>query len=682
MSSISKVVVVQHDPRAADAVRLGFEREGASVVTASDGPGAIELVDGDTKLVVAGAEGEEPARALLGSLSKHTGDAPILWVGNGVRREEAWAAGADEVLAQPAFVRDVVTIGKLIGGRKKGYRATINGDLGDYFGVFYMVRALAATGRSGVLTLVRGLRRGEMRLFEGEVTSAAMGGLHGQAGFHQLLLWSEARFEWRHERVVRRQQLPLPHDEVLQQAEKFLHDIRTVSGGLSPASVYEQDVAKIQSMARKLPTEVHGVLRLFDGNRTMADVLEDSAFRVFETLRVALRAVEVGLLKQVETTRPKAAVRAMLAVDEWLVGGESKDAVIDRALSIPDSAPAPQVPANEKTGGKKKNKGKRKSKDLPTARPLPPEVDWSAVVPKSQTVDMSSVTGVVPAAAASGEFVERVGAVAALREGREGLEALMDADERSRMFPATVTVDLGPDPDPTPLPGTLAPPEPAPEPVVASEESAAATAPIVVPEPVPEPVVAKEPSADVAAALADVKDEPGDHDEDAEWKVRADVAREEHPEPTEPIPKEELVEPPAVVVEPELLAKPPEEPAAEPAEPPAEPLDAEPAMLAVDLAFAQAAVAVVAEREAARPITAPPVDTHDPATSAEISAVRLDAVAVATHFSDDEEAFFNAGKDFDKSKPFRPVESFDDLDEGYKPQSFWERFRGKPGPKK
>src|SRR5262249_42405462 len=148
-----------------------------------------------------------------------TADAPILWVGNGVRREEAWAAGADVVLDQPAFVRDVVTIGKLLAGRKRGHRAQVTGDLGDFFGVFYLVRALAATGRGGVLTLVRGLGRGEVRFFEGEIPSAHMGGLHGQAGPHQLLLWSEARFEWRHEPVVRRRQIPLAHVEVLAHAE-------------------------------------------------------------------------------------------------------------------------------------------------------------------------------------------------------------------------------------------------------------------------------------------------------------------------------------------------------------------------------------------------------------------------------------------------------------------------------
>ena len=55
------------------------------------------------------------------------------------------------------------------------------GSLVEITGVFTLVRALAALGRSAVLTLIRGLRRGEVRFFHGEVTSAQVGLIHGQA---------------------------------------------------------------------------------------------------------------------------------------------------------------------------------------------------------------------------------------------------------------------------------------------------------------------------------------------------------------------------------------------------------------------------------------------------------------------------------------------------------------------
>ena len=73
---------------------------------------------------------------------------------------------------------------------------------------------------------------------------------------------------------------------------------------------------------------------MFDGHRVLADMLEDSPYRVFETLRVAQKAVEVGLLRQVDAQRPKATWRAVLAIEEWLVGNETREAVVERTAGL------------------------------------------------------------------------------------------------------------------------------------------------------------------------------------------------------------------------------------------------------------------------------------------------------------------------------------------------------------
>src|SRR5262249_47795115 len=163
---------------------------------------------------------------------------------------------------------------------------------------------------------IRGLRRGEIRFFHGEITSAEVGLIHGQAAFHQLCLWTDARFDFQYEDIVRRQQIPLPSDELFADAERFLEDIREHAGTLSPAMVLEQDIARIHDVGTKIPTEVHSILRMFDGHRVLADILEDSPYRVFETLRVARKAVEGGLLKEVASHKPKATWKAVLAIEE------------------------------------------------------------------------------------------------------------------------------------------------------------------------------------------------------------------------------------------------------------------------------------------------------------------------------------------------------------------------------
>jgi hypothetical protein len=443
MSGLGKVILVQRDRRAVEAMRLGFEREGAAVVVASTVDEAKPAISGEVGLIVAGAEGAADATEVLGAIANAVEgagiDPPILYVGNGASRSEAWELGAAEVLDPPAYLRDVVTIGKLLAGTKPGHRTLVHGDLGDTFGVFYLIRAIAATGRSGVLFLARGLRRGEVRFFAeeggaGEVTSAQVGALHGQAALHQLLLWTEARFEFRHEPVVRRRQIPMEMTAVLADAERFLLDIREMAAGLSPSAVFEQDVQRMQAMAKKIPTEVHGVLRLFDGNRTLADVLEDGPYRVFETLRVAQRAIEAGLLRRVQTAKPKAAQRAVLAVEEWLVGTESKEAVLDRLKPTGDTGPVVvddgDKPQGHGSAARRRKKRRRQSSERPAVKPAPVEIDWGALVPRSSGPDLGAISTVVPSTVASGEIAASRAAT------REGLESLTDAELRTRLFPA------------------------------------------------------------------------------------------------------------------------------------------------------------------------------------------------------------------------------------------------------
>ena len=110
----------------------------------------------------------------------------------------------------------------------------------------------------------------------------------------------------------------------------------------------------MQNLGKQIPTEVHGVLRMFDGHRVLADVLEDSPYRVFETLRVAQKAVEAGLLRAVEIQRPKATWRAVLAIEEWLVGRRRAT----RSSSAPSSIDVTAPVAKQRAPKKKKSRRK------------------------------------------------------------------------------------------------------------------------------------------------------------------------------------------------------------------------------------------------------------------------------------------------------------------------------------
>jgi DNA-binding response OmpR family regulator len=690
MSGPSKVIVLDPDARAGRQLQLGFGREG---VPAEVAPLPEDLADlalpraGEAGLlVIGGTDGR--ALDLLRQARRAVGPQgaapPIVFAGRGVRRTDAEAAGADEVVLPPAYLRDVVTIGRLLRATAPAERGHLVGSLAETTTVLTLVRALAALGRSAVLTLVRGLRRGEVRFYHGEVTSARVGAIHGQAALHQLLLWTDARFEFRHEEVVRRQQIPLTPEELIADAERFLSGIRASSGALSPSHVLEQDAARIQSVARQIPTEVHSVLRMFDGHRVLADVLEDSPYRVFETLRVTQLAVTAGLLRQAAAPRPRTTWRAVLPVEEWLAGAPPRDddgpERTDRAdggdgeASGPVPRTATDAPSGATAGRGKARKRRRKRRATTpaaggarpaSAAPAGP-IDWGSLVPRVLGAEVGPLACVVPAEIAAGELTTADPAASAARDaGGEPPTAARGDDGTAAATAPAPAHDDGAAPAPARDDGAA--------PALAHDDGAASA-----------PAHDAAPAAAAPAPAHEVTDDPSDG-VIREALASADTApasrRLSDPTPVllDDRPSDTTGEIVAVA-EPAGLA--PRDPS-------------EPSILVDDLTAAHAAVAAApaepsppappapgaSAQAAAPPAPPPPIPPSASAVAAaeaEVAAVREDAVHA---FSELEEAFFRAGHDAAPDAPAAAGraddETFADLDEGYQRPSFWDRLWGR-----
>src|SRR4051812_24252833 len=111
MSGPSKVIVLDPDARAARQVQLGFSREGVPAALGAVNGSRPDLPsEGASLIVVGGTDGRalELLRKTRLVLDEKKLDIPIIFSGRGVRRTDAEAAGADEVVLHPAFLRDVV----------------------------------------------------------------------------------------------------------------------------------------------------------------------------------------------------------------------------------------------------------------------------------------------------------------------------------------------------------------------------------------------------------------------------------------------------------------------------------------------------------------------------------------------------------------------------------------------
>jgi DNA-binding response OmpR family regulator len=354
MSRASRIIVADADAKNAGLLGFGFEREGMEPVLAHALGDVPRLaIAGDVDGIVLSLErGSQAAEAMaaLKAAGPVVARLPVLALADPPARFEVLGAGVTDCLPRPHFVRDVVALARFHTLRKAAAPTVWGGDLGHFAGIFYLIRALSSVGRTGVLTIVRSLRRAELRFYEGEITSAQCGSLHGMAALHQLLLWTEGKLDFRAESVVRRQQIPLAPQELIDDLGRFLRDFHELAPELGPGTVLEQDLRRVAECVDKIPKEVNPVLRLFDGSRMLSDIVEDSPFRVFETVKIAARLTKLGAIKPVVSSRPRGD-HAALKVDDWMVGttpaqGVSAVPQSVRALESEPVGPRPGVPAS------------------------------------------------------------------------------------------------------------------------------------------------------------------------------------------------------------------------------------------------------------------------------------------------------------------------------------------------
>lgn len=326
---------------------FAFEREGCRVTSSGAATTIDDLVrtDAPDVLVVSTRGRVTDAAAVAEEVKRVTATrrVPAVVLGEPGLREAVTAVEDFDFLPLPVFVRDVITAARLrlalgTAPTDASTERAVYGTLSEY-GSFFLIRTLLGLRRSAIVQLERGNRRGEIRLSEGElvgatVTGGGSGALQGLSALHHLLLWEEAALDLRLRAVARRGSLGAS-GPVLEGAERFLRDFAHAAHQLGTAQDVFQPTA--DAPARRddeVPAEAVPLLRLLDGRRSLADVLEESPFRVFDSLRILLRLQEAGLIHRTGRAPGGGAATGTRkpVLEAWLGGS-----------STPSEAPEPMV---------------------------------------------------------------------------------------------------------------------------------------------------------------------------------------------------------------------------------------------------------------------------------------------------------------------------------------------------
>jgi ActR/RegA family two-component response regulator len=330
MAKLSHLLLFDTDPSGLETLTYAFEKDGIAVESVRDAGKARARLASTVApiLLVALRDPELVGLDLIRAAGSHPKSRTMacLALGPARMRSAALQAGAFGLVASPLFVRDVLDTCKLIAaaaipGSRPSSETEVSITLAEMGGVYYLIRALAASARSAVVELQRGTRRGELRFLDGTLSSAQLGGLSGLPALHQLLLWEEADLRLKFRNVVRRGgHLSLKNDEVIEQCDRFLRDFAHEVREMGTArTVYRPRYEAVQPTSA-LPSEVVPLLRLFDGTRDLARVLDESPFRTFDTLRIARQFMNAGAIvtdPPFVAASSEAAIGGPAALDGW-----------------------------------------------------------------------------------------------------------------------------------------------------------------------------------------------------------------------------------------------------------------------------------------------------------------------------------------------------------------------------
>jgi hypothetical protein len=306
MPSTHAALIVDADPKGLEALVYGFQ--GAEWrMTACPAPETASLLvkaSGAEILVVASRSEHEKTLLLVRQLRATAASRklPVLVLGPEEMREPLKEEGEAELLPLPAFVRDVLTASELLvaarisAARSPGEDPRYDGAISSGK-TLSLVRTMNALGRSGHLRLEHHGRYGDLMFHEGELTAASAGPLQGMAAVQHLMIWNDGKLDLRFRPVPRRGQLHLTTADFLQEVDRFQREIAHAMKEIGPASaVYAANQERLKQAAGGVPAEVTPVIRLCNGSRPLADVIDESPFRVLDTVRILGRLAELGVL--------------------------------------------------------------------------------------------------------------------------------------------------------------------------------------------------------------------------------------------------------------------------------------------------------------------------------------------------------------------------------------------------
>jgi len=312
------LLLVDGDPKSLRVLEVSLKKTGYIVTTAENGADALEkmamsppdLIISDTKM--AGMDGFEFCRRL--KENKEWKEIPFIFLTAEKSIEDkihGLEFGVEDYLTKPIYIKEIVTRVKILLQKKdrkslenRDSRTLFEGSLSDMT-VVDLIQTIEIGRKSGVIKFVgEDGYKASIYFREGRVIDAELGRLQGQSAVYRLLVWSEGHFQVEFKTIRRKDVINMSTQALLMEGMRRLDEWGRLLEQLpSLDTVFEVDYAELAERLSDIPDEINSILRLFDGVRTLIQVVDGCIFDDLEALNIISKLYFEGLIYDINVSK-------------------------------------------------------------------------------------------------------------------------------------------------------------------------------------------------------------------------------------------------------------------------------------------------------------------------------------------------------------------------------------------
>jgi DNA-binding response OmpR family regulator len=305
------LLVADADPRSLHILEVALRKAGFNVGTATDGADALRRVLRSppdlllSELSLPAQDGLAICRAVRAE--QRLAGLPIVLMSDdktAAAKARAAEAGGDDFLVKPILLKELVQRVQMLLQRRERQRvgqkngpAALTGSVAE-LGLLDVFQSLDNGKKSAVVHCAAAARIARVWVREGQVIDAELGPLRGDAAFWRLMTWETGGFRVELGPVEREPRIDVGTQALLREAMQRVGLLGQLAEALPLSTRLTVDFGALAAHLAELPDEVNGVVRAFDGKRTLREAIDLSPLDDLNTAAVVQRLVGDGILKR------------------------------------------------------------------------------------------------------------------------------------------------------------------------------------------------------------------------------------------------------------------------------------------------------------------------------------------------------------------------------------------------